>query len=377
MKNKLKIILLLLSIFSFLLIQCKKINSNEQSNKIKIIDALGREIEIPNKIQQVICSGSGCLRLLTYLEAQDKIIAVDDIEIKKNIFDARPYAFANPQFKNLPLFGEFRGHDNPELILGLNPLPDVIFKTYSESGYNPVELQNKTGIPVITLEYGDLGSNINDLYNALRIMGKTLNKEKRAEEVINFFNNCIDDLNNRTKSIPDNQKKTCYVGGIASRGPHGLQSTEPAYPPFKMINADNKAYDKTKSLKELTHADVAKEKIIEWDPEIVFIDLSTLQLDVKANALYEIKNDPVYQELKAVKNGEIYGLLPYNWYTGNFGSIVANAYYIGKLLYPEFFKDIDPEKKADEIYTFLVKKPVFNQMSQNFDNLAFKKISLK
>lgn len=377
MFNRNKILSLLLIIFLILPFSCKKTNHKGQNNKIKITDALGREIEIPGKIQHVICSGAGCLRLITYLEAQDKIVAVDDIEIKENIFDARPYALANPQFKNLPLFGEFRGFDNPELILALDPLPDLIFKTYSQSGHDPIELQNKTGIPVVVLEYGDLGSNINDFYNALQIMGKILNKEKRTEELVNFFNNCINDLNERTKNIPGNKKKSCFVGGIASRGPHGLQSTEPAYPPFKMVNADNKAYDKTKSPKELTHADVAKEKIIEWDPEIIFIDLSTLQLDIKSNALYEIKNDTVYQELKAIKNEKIYGLLPYNWYTGNFGSIIANAYFIGKTLYPDFFKDIEPEKKADEIYTFLVKKPVFKQMNEDFENLAFKKILLK
>jgi len=376
MEFKCKILFSILIVFSFFLFQCKKSDYIKQNNKIIIIDALGREVEIPQKIQHVICSGSGCLRLLTYLNAQDKVAAVDDAEIKNRIIDARPYAFANPQFKKKPLFGEFRGFDNPELILGLDPFPDVIFKTYSESGHDPVELQNKTGIPVVVLEYGDLGLNKDDFYNALRIMGKVLNKEKRAEEVIKYFNECIDDLGKRTKNASGN-KKSCFVGGIAYRGPHGLQSTEPAYPPFKMVNVENKAYDKSKSPKELTHADIAKEKLLEWDPEIIFIDLSTLQLDAKANAIYEIKNDPVYQQLNAVKNGNIYGLLPYNWYTSNFGSVVANAYFIGKLLYPDNFKDIESEIKADEIYTFLVKKPVYKQMNESFSNLAFKKISLK
>ena len=152
MFNRNKILSLLLIIFLILPFSCKKTNHKGQNNKIKITDALGREIEIPGKIQHVICSGAGCLRLITYLEAQDKIVAVDDIEIKKNIFDARPYALANPQFKNLPLFGEFRGFDNPELILALDPLPDLIFKTYSQSGHDPIELQNKTGIPVVVLK---------------------------------------------------------------------------------------------------------------------------------------------------------------------------------------------------------------------------------
>jgi iron complex transport system substrate-binding protein len=46
--------------------------------------------------------------------------------------------------------------------------------------------------------------------------------------------------------------------------------------------------------------------------------------------------------------------LPYNWYTQNFGSVLADSYYAGKLLYPEKFEDVDIEDKTAEIYTFLV-----------------------
>ena len=343
----------------------------------KIVDSTKRENTIPQKIDRVICSGSGTLRLLTYIQAQDKIIAVDDIEVKKNIFDARPYALANPQFKKYPIFGQFRGFDNPELILGLEKIPQVIFKSYAGSGYDPIELQNKTGIPVIILNYGDLAYNKDQFYNSLRIMGSVMNKEKRAEELINYIDRCIDDLQKRCAGIPENKKKTCYIGGVAQRGPQAFNSTEPAYPPFKMVDAINLAYDKTKSPKELAHAFIAKEKIIEWNPEIIFIDLATLQSESKGNAYYEVKNDPVYKELKAVKNDNVYGLLPYNWYTANYESIIINAYYIGKLLYPEKFSDIEMEKKADEIFTFFVGKPVFKEMNKEFNNMILKKLPLK
>jgi iron complex transport system substrate-binding protein len=50
---------------------------------------------------------------------------------------------------------------------------------------------------------------------------------------------------------------------------------------------------------------------------------------------------------------------------------------IGKLLYPNRFQDINPEAKADEIYTFLVGKPVFKEIDRMFQGLAFKKITVK
>ena len=84
-----------------------------------ITDVQGRGNDIPERVTRVICSGAGSLRLLTYLQGQDLVVAVDDIESRRSQFDARPYALANPHFKDLPIFGEFRGKDNAERILSL------------------------------------------------------------------------------------------------------------------------------------------------------------------------------------------------------------------------------------------------------------------
>jgi iron complex transport system substrate-binding protein len=341
---------------------------------ITITDSWGRSMTIPRHPDRVICSGPGCLRYLTYLQAQDKIVAVDDIETGRPQFYARPYAMANQQFKTYPIFGEFRGHDNPELIVALEPQPQVIFKTYGQMGHDPEELQQKTGIPVIVLEYGDLSNQREKMYQSLRIMGTVMDKEERVEAIIDFFEANIDKLNRRTQDVPDEQKVSCYVGGIAFKGSHGLQSTEPSYPPFRLTNSKNVAYNPDSITSDLTQVNVAKEKIIEWDPQIIFVDVSTLQSESESTAVYELQHDPAYQHLQAVQAGEVYGVLPYNWHTQNFGSILANAYYVGKLLYPEQFSDIDPKSKADEIYEFLVGAPVFDQLNEAFGGFAFRKI---
>ncbi len=345
------------------------------ADTVTVTDGLGRQVTLPANSKRVICSGPGCLRYLTYLQAQDRIVAVDDMEARRKTFDAKPYAMANPQFKDYPIFGEFRGHDNPELIISLEPQPQVIFKTFATMGHDPVELEAKTGIPVVVLNYGDMGKHKADMFASLRIMGKALGKEERAEEVVAFFENSIKDLQDRVAEIPEAEQKTCFVGGIAHKGPHGFQSTQPDYPPFRYTAAKNVASDPQAAGKG-RHADVAKEKIVEWNPDILFLDLSTLQLQGKASGYWELKNDPAYRQLKAVKQGEVYGVLPYNWYSVNFGSILADAYFVGRILHPKRFDDIDPVKKADEIYSFLVGKPVFQDMNKSFGSMAFKKIDL-
>ncbi len=340
----------------------------------QIKDAHQRTVNVPEKINRIICSGSGCLRLITYFNAQDLVVAVDNIEKREKKFDARPYLLANQQYKNLPVFGQFRGHDDPEKILSLKQFPQVIFKTYGTTGYDPVELEKKIEIPVVVLEYGDLAKGRKKLFNALTIIGQVLQKEDRAKELINFFSGQIEELENRTKNI--SQKKKCFVGGIAFKGPHGFQSTEPSYPPFQFVNAHNIAAVGLMSEKNIRHSNFSKEKILEADPDILFLDLSTLLMGTDHGGLYELKTDPVYQALSAIKTKQAYCVLPYNLYTQNLGSILADAWYIGKVLYPERFKDIDPRTKADDIYEFLVSKPVFDDMNAMFQNMAFKPVPL-
>jgi iron complex transport system substrate-binding protein len=241
-------------------------------------------------------------------------------------------------------------------------------------GYDPVELQEKTGIPTVVLEYGNLGTHRVQLSNSLRIMGRILGRDDRAEAVVRFFDATINDLNSRTEGIPDTQKPTCFVGGIAYKGPHGFSSTEPGYPPFIFVNAANLAYDKSLLGEASRQVTVAKEKLLQWDPEVLFLDLSTLQLEGEASGLWQVRNDPALNSLSAVQKWKVYGLLPYNWYTKNYGSVLANAYFIGKVLYPDRFRDVQPAAKADQIYEFLVGKPVFNQMNAFFDDMAYKAV---
>lgn len=347
-----------------------------EDSGITITDAWGREVNVPSDVDHVICSGPGCLRYLVYLQGLDHVVAVDDMEKSRPGFKARPYYLAHPELQDLPLFGEFRGHDNPELIVNLDPRPDVIFKTYGEMGYAPEELQAKTGIPVVVLNYGDLVHGRSEIYEALMLMGKVIGKEDRAGQVVEFFERTVNDLDTRTSDIPEEKRPTCYVGGIAHKGPHGFPSTEPAYPPFVFTNARHVVQEQGNEESRLQQVTVSREKILEWDPEYIFVDLSTLSAGKEAGALNQLKEEAYYKVLSAVREGRIYGVFPFNWYTTNYGSVLADAYFVGKILYPERFEDVRPAEKADEIYEFLVGKPVFEKMNELFEKLAFKRIEL-
>jgi iron complex transport system substrate-binding protein len=163
-------------------------------------------------------------------------------------------------------------------------------------------------------------------------------------------------LKDRTKDIPEENKPTVYVGGIGFKGMHGIDSTSCNYPPFMATNTKNVADE----LNKPSHVFITKEQLLMWNPDTIFIDEGGMKL-VRED--YN-KNPEYYNSLEAFKDENVYGLLPYNYYTTNIGTALADTYYVGKVAYPEQFDDVNPEQKADEIYTFLVGKPVYNTMKE-------------
>jgi iron complex transport system substrate-binding protein len=340
-----------------------------------VVDSAGRSVTIPDRVSKLICSGAGSLRLVVYLGAQERAVAVDDIEVRRQTFDARPYAIANPRFRTLPVFGEFRGFDRPERILALATQPEVILKAVvTGTGIDPQALQDKTGIPVVVVDFGDLGGQRDKLYRSLRLIAEVVDRKERAEAVIAYLDARIADLDRRARTRTG-AAPSAYIGGVAFKGPHGFQATEPAYPPFGFVGVRNLAH-RGGATKDVAHADVAKEAIVAWNPDYLFLDLATLQLGEGKGALAELRTDPAYRSLSAVAERRVFGLLPYNWYSQNFESILADAYFIGKVVHPDGFADIDPAAEADRIFAFFVGQPVFRQMDAEFGGLAFKPIPL-
>lgn len=358
LENKIAVIFIGMLLITVISSGCLNLNAENEGETVKITDMLGREVEVPKKIDEVVGLEAGALRLLVYMNATDIVSGVENFEKDDGL---RPYIMANPGLQDKPSVGPIHG-GNPELIRDHNP--DVIFYTYTEAG-NANDLQEKTGVPVVALKYGDLDDNRDTFYSALDLMGKVLNKTERAEEIQTYIENTISDLNQRTRGIEKKNKTSCYVGGIGYKGSRGIKSTYSDYAPFQFVNAKNVARKLNSE-----HASVDPEKIIEWDPETLFIDEGGYEL-VKD----DIESNDIYQNLEAIEDGETYAVMPFNYYTANFGTILADAYYVGSVLYPEKFDDVNPQVKADDIYCELVGKGVYDEMERNFG--GFKKVDLK
>lgn len=309
---------------------------------VSITDMAGRTVQVPAQVNKV--AGTGCsAREIVYLNASDKIIGIEQIETNSTggWGNQLPYTIAHPELMSLPIIGNAKTDTvNYEKIAELKP--DVVFAGTAEQAE---AIQSKTGIPTVVTYVGAVGTSeqMDKYEKSLKMMGDILGKEERAEELISYINSAEEDLAKRTNNA--NNGKTVYLAGQAFYGTHGITSTNPYYPPFVMLNASNVASEINDTNATIHAIQIDKEQLINWNPDIIFVEggsIPTIANDTAKN--------PEYQNINAIKSSNVYGLLSYCLYSYNKDEMFANAYYVGKVLYPEQFKDVDPEEKANEIF---------------------------
>jgi len=322
------------------------------SGALTITDTEGRVTVLENEAERVVAIGSA-LRLYTYIAGTDRLCGVE--KAQQDTTSGRPYIMANPALSKLPFVGEgFPSDPNAELLLAADP--DVIIAGNIMDTASIDELQNKIGIPIIIVDTGSDNRIANEkMIQSLQIIGQVIGKESRAEEIIDFLRDCEADLEARTEDIPDTEKPTMYVGGLSFKGMHGIEGTAANSPLLATIHANNVVDE----LGQSGSFEIDKEKILEWDPEVLIIDGGGLGLVL---ADFE-KNPSFYANLSAVKNNRVYLQLPYTNYYNNVETAIADAYFIGSVIYPEAFADIDPANKADEIYCFMLGVPLYAEMA--------------
>ena len=69
------------------------------------------------------------------------------------------------------------------------------------------------------------------------------------------------------------------------------------------------------------------------------------------------ENPGYFEQLQAVKNGNLYQWPNSTWHWSNVEIPLVSAYSTGILLYPEAFADVDFEEKASEIFDFFLGQP--------------------
>lgn len=322
-----------------------------------VTDLAGRKVTVPKRVERAVAL-KGALSILCYLDAVSGIVGVEAEELPSTRWigsKGRTYSMAYPHLGRLPAVGS-RNKPNPEKIISLKP--QVIF---IGGGKNAAEqLQRQTGIPVVVLDAGDLGPAKEEFYRSLSLAAEVMGKKERAAKIIDRVEKEFEELRRRTAQIPATAQKKIYIGGLQFKVGHGLLGTSREYPPFMAVNAVNVA-DRLPINQTLVKGrfSIDAEALLMLNPEIIFISESGRDATLK-----DLEN-PLFRTLPAVRTGQMYGLLPH-YYSADPATVLAEAWYVGKVLYPERFKEIEIAAKADELYLFFNGRPLYTELEKLF-----------
>lgn len=315
-----------------------------------ITDSMDRNVEIPYSVERIVCVGVSALRYTCYVGGADRVVGVEDYETKPGM--SRLYNYVNfDLFQNLPVTGT-NGEPFVEEIINVDPQV-IVMSSYASQ--DPDELSQKTGIPVVVVPGSDTTLD-EKAYVTIRILGELYQLEDRAEDLTAYLKSIQKDLDDRTASIAEDAKPTCYVGGVSFKGHHGFEGTEAYYGPFELIHAKNLA--NTTGQTGAFNIDV--EQVLSWDPEIIFLDFNGMNL---INEDYGAHPE-FYKALTAVQEGKVYSQISFRSSASNLETALADAYYAACVMYPQQFQDIDPVEKAGEIFTKLLGSNPYHDLEE-------------
>jgi iron complex transport system substrate-binding protein len=317
-----------------------------REKELTLLDMADRIVTVPRPIERVVCTASNIVSIA--LDECDKLVGIDHCSHPGNE-RMDPLCFNSPVcaeqlcgglLTELPDTGSSVGpgghevHLQEELIVSLEP--DVIFITsdlYADS------IQEKTGIPVVYVTAS--GYKFEEVCEATEIMGMVLKKEEEAEELSSFITNEVNKVTEITSSIPDSDKPRVFWGWTQRSFESTLGSNSVT---LDRAGAINVAYEIPGGWGSVT-----KEQIIDWNPDIILVSAGHGPA-VTVTGLQSVLNDPVYQDITAVKNGDVY-LVPLVHIAGSPQDMnLFNLIYLAKLLHPEEFEDLDAEEEGNEIF---------------------------
>lgn len=305
---------------------------------VTVVDMANRTVEVPKDVRKVVTTVPDTLRIVVMLDAVDKVVGITSY-VDVGYADKLEDILAYPQLLNVARVGKAAEVDIEKIA---EVKPDVVF-LYAPYVHLADQIEEKAKVPVVCIH---AGRDLKEFYKALRLAGLILGRSERAEEVINYFEREVSFVKSRVADIPVEERKHVYLANWAYR--YGVGWTTTKYWPLEAAGGINVATEMPGN-----YIEVSKEKILEWDPDVIFIH------GYKGKkAVEEILNDPLLQGVKAVKEGEVFGVLgPYIGYDPK--TWIIDVYHIAKTLYPDRFQDVDVIKKGEEVFTFFYGKKGF------------------
>lgn len=321
--------------------------SKENAGKMIIEDTLGRSVEIPKQVNRIATVNVDAFRMMLHLGAEEKLVGIpSDMYGSKFSKEKTIEALAFSQLDETPQVGGGQpgSEINIEKVISVNP--DVfIMWSFSRGDTNndlieqADHLQQQLNIPVIALNTIDSERDLNKIMTKLKVtynlMGKIVDKEERAKEIVQYYEDQVAEVQTR---IEGEAKPNVY---LANR--QNLYNSVGYYAAIEQLGAHNVASE-TKG----KDGEISAEQLIDWNPDYIFLHTPSKTSRVELDNIYQ---DSRLKEIPAIKNENIYRFK--GTYMGwDIATGLIDLIYMSKIMYPGAMKDVSVEEKGETILQF-------------------------
>lgn len=297
----------------------------------EITDMAGRTVTVPEKIDSVYSTNPASAIYIYTLEP-DKLLGwnyeLNDLE--KSIILKK--------YHSLPNFG-MGDVVNYEAVIEAKPTIAINAGVINDATKSECDtLQEKLGIPVIAVD-----ADLSKVPDAYRFMGKVFHDEKKAEKLAKYAELTLDDISE--VKVNDKKKIKVYYGNEKD----SLETAPKKSPHGKIIELANRINVADLEFGNGGRVKISAEQLLAWDPDVIILNGEPKANMSGYSAADALKKNPVFANLKVVKNDRVYGTpnAPFSWLDRpNASNRIVGLRWLTAKLYPNEIKyDVDKEVK--------------------------------
>lgn len=292
-------------ITSFVLMFAVGCSSNKETT---VTDREGNEVKVPTKLEKIISTAPSNTEILVGLGLSDKLVAVDNY--------SEGIEGLNKDIPKMDM-----NKPDAEAIIALEP--DIMIA----SGYNkigsaedPYKAIVEAGIPVVYIPSSD---SIEGIYKDIEFIASLVNEEKKGEEIITDMKEKISKYEELGKTIKEKKKVYFEISPAPSLFTFGHSTFLNEM--IEVIGAEN-VFENEKSWFAPT-----EEAILDANPDIILTNVNYVE-----NPTKEISSRNGWQDIKAIKNGDVYYIDSNASARGN-QNIIKALDEMAKAIYPDVY----------------------------------------
>lgn len=337
-------ILLLLSVLGLpgLLAQSDSTPGASGRDTLSITDALGRSVTLSNEPTRITLAGRAVLMLAdaayAFPSAHERITAVSRIDQGKGNF----LRALDPDYGDKQILERNAG---PEQIAATRP-DLVILKDFMKGSLG--DAVSRLGIPVVYLRL----ETPEDYRRDIRTLGRVLNAEARAEQIVAYYDERVQFVEERIAGVPDSERPNALFAYYAMQGNEAAVNVPPAgWIQTTLLRRAGATPLWENAVTGGGWQTINLEQVLQWNPRELFV--VSYRRDI-TQVMERIRNDTRWQQIAAAKEGSIHAF-PLDYYSWDQPNVrwILGLQWLAQKLHPDRFQGMDMEQVVYDFFSFM------------------------